>query len=229
VKLVHQNTDDPLILEDEKINVLEIHDHQLFASYVNSLVNNYMPGVAQPGVLVDDSDKEKNFKNSVYTVSDCASIDLNDRFISGELFKKILLFVQEDEEKRDLIERLNCNLQDEIGVCSTPFYSDTCFSLDWDVIKYCKAMGFVIDASSDDTLFDKAIRLLDVATDLFPERVLCFVNLKLFLTGVEYSEFSRKAIFNRLRVLLYETVPAPSVSEYENRLIIDESYLESIS
>ncbi len=228
MRLVHQNIDNALLLEDEKISVLEIHDHRLFASYVDSLVSGYTNDVSEPGILVDDFEKEKNFKNSVYTISDCSSIDLNDKFISGELLKNILLLVQEDEEKRSLIERLNCDLQDEIGLCGASFCSDTYFSLDWDVVKYCKVMGLVIDTSSDTMLFDKIIHLLDVAVDLFSDRILCFVNLKLFLTEVEYAEFSRKAIFNRIRVLLYETVPASSV-EWENKLIIDEDYLESVS
>lgn len=62
--------------------------------------------------------------------------------------------------------------------------------------------------------------------DLFPDKVIAFVNLPVYLTKAQYNELCELAVSLQLCVLSYEQGGSVGNGNLENMLYVDKDYLE---
>ena len=71
------------------------------------------------------------------------------------------------------------------------------------------------------------IKFLALVKDASLNKVILFVNLKLFLTENELELFYEQAFFSKLRILLVENAYDALRYERERKYVIDQDFLES--
>ena len=88
--------------------------------------------------------------------------------------------------------------------------------------KLCK----LIDKELQKT--DNLLLIIDLEVALSSNKILCFMNLKQYLTKEEVREFYKYATYNSIRVIMIESSKYDYLNDYEKVIVIDQSLEESM-
>ncbi len=226
MRIVFEKFEKPLRIAPGEMSVLRIADPLLFSRCAHSLIQEYAADVLEPAAIFDDDNRELKVSGTLFIIGDILSFDLNDKKILTLAVKKLISHIVEEGDSRDTLRKMNLQIEEVFEDQILQMNGDYAFLQDWDENKYLKMAGFAIDATDDVTPFDKVRHLLRVASDLFPERVLAFINLCTFLTQAQFDELREQVAAEQLMVMLCETDARIDLSNLDNRLLVDEDYLE---
>lgn len=226
MRLVFEKFESYLLLSCAKINVLRIASPSLYARCALSLSRNFPSDSLEPAFLFHE-EKELKPDKFIFFVGDLLALDLNDKRIVSLASKTMLERIAAESGMLQQLESINMEIEEIFFGQFIQMSANYFFSDDWDGAKFFKMMGFGLDDTEDRTLHEKLIHLLKVAADLFPEKILSFVNLPIYLSDEQYNEFCETAISLQLIVLSYEQGDRQAFRHFENGLFIDANYLES--
>ncbi|WP_321519317.1 type II-A CRISPR-associated protein Csn2 [uncultured Bacteroides sp.] len=187
----------------EFVSVLQVNDARLFSKIVFSLASGETLKALEP-YMIFEGETEIKSKERLMLISDLIYLPLRDRAIVTKLYERFNALIFEDEEMRISLEEINNTLIDKLAEVGFQLQGEYDFTLEWDARKYLKTFDFGVCIDSD-LLFDKLIGFLEVASDIFPEKLLIFVNLKSFLTENELVAFYQAVISLKIQVLLVES------------------------
>lgn len=227
MKLVFGNYNNHLEIKNGVINLIYSESPIVFANMVYTIAQAFPEKVSEPIFLTEKG--EKCSSDSVFYVGDICMIDFTDKRIVSRALKKFESLIIQDEERKGLLEKENEDIQEIMQDVFYQFHGNYAFLSDWDLVKYMKASGFGIDQSSDASLFDKLIHFMNISIDLFSDMVLCFVNVKRYLSKKQYAEFYELVLAGSLRVLLLEQDSPGDTVEFENYLYIDSDFIEAVN
>ncbi len=105
--------------------------------------------------------------------------------------------------------------------------SDLGFSLEWDLKRYLKFMGFGVSYQGSKSFLDNLLNFFSLALDSGDKRVIAFVNLKTFLSKNDFETFLEQLSFLKTKVLLLENKQDVNQYEYEQKRAIDLDFIES--
>lgn len=77
-------------------------------------------------------------------------------------------------------------------------------------------------------LLDNLLLIIDLEVALSSNKILCFMNLKQYLTKEEVREFYKYAIYNSIKVIMIESSKYDYFNDYEKVIVIDQSLEESM-
>ena len=226
MKLVFAGFESALPILRDKVNVLRIEDKSLYARCSVSMVRGFADDVPEPASFFSEDGKELNAGKILFNSGDVLMMDLNDKRIVTQAIKALLTRVGTDAALMSAIEELNYQIEDIFGSEMSQMAGDYRFSLDWGNDRYLKQLGFCVDDALQATLHDRLLLYLRVMSDLFPDYVISFCNLRTYLTDEQYNEFCRTAVSLQLRILSFEQGCSSLFTHLENGLFVDVNYLE---
>lgn len=162
-------------------------------------------------------------------ITDMFSLDLNNKkIISLALAKLDRICLLDESLENDLIE-INKLLYNKVTSVIAELDGDFLISADWQLSKYLKAFNFSAEYEIGESCYDKIIKFLQIASDLFYEQVICFVNFKSYLTDYEMEKIYEYSIYHKLMILVIESTSSSDVLKYERKLTIDKDFDEFLS
>ena len=79
-----------------------------------------------------------------------------------------------------------------------------------------------------DDLLENLFLIIDLEVALNSNKILCFMNLKQFLSKEEVFEFCKYATYNSVKVIMLESTNYDYFNEYEKVIIIDRNLEETM-
>lgn len=77
--------------------------------------------------------------------------------------------------------------------------------------------------NNKEELLDNLLLLIDLETILNSNKILCFINLKQYLSKEELKELYKYATYNSVNFILIDSIEYNCIKEYEKLIIIDEN------
>ena len=191
-----------------------------------SLLSEAGGDAVEPYSFWDEGGAELKPRGQLLCVGDPLNLPWDDRALSGALAGRFEGLLFEDEAVRREVEDAFAELASKVAQLALQLDSDYAFGVDWELKRYLKSYGFGVDVALDEPLIDKLIKFLLLAKDVSLEKVVTFVNLKLFLSENELERLYEQVFFSNLSVLLLENAPDPVSREEERKYIIDQDFLE---
>ena len=87
---------------------------------------------------------------------------------------------------------------------------------------------FKLKINQKTDLLDNLLLIIDLEVALSSNKILCFMNLKQYLTKEEIREFYKYATYNSIRVIMIESSKYDYFNDYEKVIVIDQSLEESM-
>lgn len=225
MRLVFAGLENPVELEGGETAVLQIENAALFARVVMSLQSGLGRYAAEPYSIWDQEDELKPDK-ALMLVSDVTHLPWEERSFVTAIAKKIEREFLEDEELRMEVEGSERALKERLASLGLGFNADFGFSLEWDVKRYLKFLGFGVAFQEDKSLLDNLLNFLSFALDAGCKKTIVFVNLKTFLTKNELKTLYEHVFFLKMRVLLLENKIDNMSYGHERKLTVDLQFLE---
>lgn len=225
MRLVFSGFENPLELEAGEVSVFEIENGALFARVAASLKLGCGRYALEPYSFWDE-EREIMPKDALMLISDPLSLPWDDKGFLSVVVKQIEREFLEDEDLRTEVEETEGVLRRKLELLGMGFNADIGFALEWDLKRYLKFLGFGIAFQEEKTFLDNLLNFLSYALDAGCKKVICFVNLKTFLTKKELEQLYEHIFFLKLKVLLLENKHDNSSYEHERKMAIDLQFLE---
>lgn len=225
MRLVFSGFEYPLELEAGETSVFEIENGALFAR-VAALLKSGCGRYALEPYSFWDEEREIMPKDALMLISDPMSLPWDDKGFLSAVVKQVEREFLEDEELRMEVEGIEGALRQRLELLDMGFNADIGFALEWDLKRYLKFLGFGIAFQEEKTFLDNLLNFLSYVLDAGCKKVICFVNLKTFLTKNELDQLYEHIFFLKLKVLLLENKHDNSSYEHEQKMAIDLQFLE---
>lgn len=225
MRLVFSGFEYPLELEAGETSVFEIENGALFARVASSLKSGCGRYALEPYSFWDE-EREIMPKDALMLISDPMSLPWDDKGFLSAVMKQVEREFLEDEELRMEVEGIEGALRQRLELLDMGFNADIGFALEWDLKRYLKFLGFGIAFQEEKTFLDNLLNFLSYVLDAGCKKVICFVNLKTFLTKNELEQLYEHIFFLKLKVLLLENKHDNSSYEHEQKMAIDLQFFE---
>ena len=229
MKISFEGRKSPLVVDPGCPAVFQIEPPGLFARVVESLFSCEGRCASEKYTvwkLAGDDWEECSPKNSFLFASNVFDLPWSSRDLSGEILKRIESDFIADEEFRFQFEELERRISARVMSLSDPYSADYSLSIEWDMAKLLKMLGFGIGPEPGVKLIDNLISFLSLALDFRLEKAIIFVNLKTFLTRNEIQRLYEHCFFTKRKVILLENKRDDNEYEYERKTVIDLDFLE---
>lgn len=217
----------PLVVDDQAVSVLEVHNRALFARLSSALISGAGVDAVESYTLWGSDGEELKPSGQFLVVTCPLELPWGDKVLSGGLASHVERLMCEDERVRRDVEDAFALLRSRVCQLALSLESEYTFDVDWELKRYLRTYGFGVELVDDEPLLDKLIKFLTLAKDASLNKVILFVNLKPFLTENELEQFYEQAFFSKLRVLLVENACDTLWYERERKYVIDQDFLES--
>lgn len=214
--------ENPIIFDDEHINILEIDNKKLFVKIL-TLLNNKCNGIDTGNeIILKEENKELKINNNMFIVFDIFNIDFNSKKVLTKLYTNIAKNVDnsDDFELEKLIFEFRNLLVKEINEFPFEFTMKT----DINVEEVLKMFSLKIDENCYIEVTEKIEFLIDVINELKLAKILVVPNLKDFLTNEELVEIYKYAKYNDIHLLIIQNYIEKNLLEYEKKNIIDSEF-----
>ena len=213
--------DNEIIFDENFINALEIENKNYFYRFVKCLNDILNYGFSNEISFFED-DREVNINGKIKIIIDYFNLG----FDSKKYEKDINKFVNEqisEEDKNNLVAQYNKIIKIYNRILNNvdlPLNVESEISID-NITKLVK-----VGISSKTSLLENLLLLIDLENVLKTNNILCFINLKQYLTTTELKELYKYSIYNQIKILLVDSQSYGCTIEYEKKLIIDENLEE---
>ena len=207
------------------INVLIIIDRKCF-SHIIECLNNKNQGIEDNEIyLLDDENNELNMEKNMLIVFDLFNLEYNSKKFLNKIYEIISnnIKLKNDFIIEELIFKLRNYLIEEIN--ELPF--EFLMKEEIDVLDILKLFSLKIDSKNYTSILERAELIIDMLTIVQPNTLLVIPNLKLYLSDEEIIELYKYSLYNNINLLVIEQNFTKKL-EYENILIIDENFNETV-
>lgn len=227
MKMVFEKFESSLPIQKNAINVIRIEDRSLFARCAQSLASGFSENCLEPAFFFDNENHELKPDKILFFLGDPISIDLNDKRILSQAIKVLASRAISESNIIQRLETLNYQIEDLFEELFIQMSADYSFVSELDISKELKLFGFSIEENNCLDIPTKLNHLLRIMADLFPNKIVCFVNLRTYLSDKQYNEFCQLAVALQIRILSYEQGSSARFENLDNGLFIDANYLEN--
>ena len=210
---------------DDKINILCIKDTKCFTNIIQK-INYKIGGIENEEIfLLDDMNDEIKMQKEVLIIIDLFNIDFNSKKILGKLYDKISESIENSDSTKiqNMLIEIRKSIIDEIN--EFPF--EFTMSDNIDIVNMLKLYNLKIDKLAYESILEKIEFLIDLNTTLNIFSIIVIPNLKIYLSHEELIELYKYSLYNNVKLLSIEK-DFSSKLEYENILLIDENFDETI-
>lgn len=216
--------DNEVEFNEKNIFSLEIRNKK-YLYRISSLFHALSNGQLSENIIcMDNQNNEINLSNKIRFFTNYFDFEFNSKKYSNDLAKYVLLQI-EQYESTAILSAYNkvCKLVNrELGKIDLPLSIDSEESLE----SIIKSMKISIQDKGD--LLDNLLLIIDLENLFKTNKLLCFINLKQYLTKEELIEFYKYATYNNVKILMIETEQQSYIKEYERILVIDSNLDEYV-
>ena len=226
MRLVFSGLESPVEVTPGRCSTIEVENQTLFTRIAQSLLSGEGRYAAEPFSIWEGED-ELRPKDTLLVIGNPLSLPWDDRVYMGSIVKRIEREYLEDEDLRRAVEELQGSIATRLMSLGLGMNTDLEFSLEWDLKRYLKFMGFGVSYQGSKSFLDNLLNFLSLALDSGDKRVIAFVNLKTFLSKNDFEAFLEQVSFLKTKVLLIENKQDVNQYEYEKKRAIDLDFIES--
>lgn len=203
-------------LEENRVTVLVVENAKFITEIIGSLKNQI---TGEEGMFVlSDHNKIQKIDKKMNLIIDPFDVSINDRKIINKLYSRLGIIAPDYFQEKEKITADIISLLDEI-VLASPF-SNLIYNLDYDWTEMFKGFNIRFEETGEN-LIEKLVEFIRIQASLLEIRVLCFVNLKSYLTQEEMEELYKAAFYNKINLVLIESIEKDKL-ENEQIYIVDK-------
>lgn len=215
MKVQIRNFDMPLDIYEDKISCLEIHNRHMFREVLAALIQSQHEKPEYELISLDDGSIGEKF----LVVSDVFGFDFASRKLVGEICKQAS--EKADNEVLRRLGLLEIELEKLAIFAEDALEIELDYDAEVDLAAVLKLLKIEPAVAKNYDAKQRVYGIIDVANRLFPQKIICFVNLKQFLTKDEFIEVAKYCAYKRQLVWLVESAPS-YVCELEEIVVADE-------
>ncbi len=226
--VVFSGLDHPVYVESKRVTVMQVSSQSLFARITSALFSEQGEWACEPYTLWDDDEREIKAAEAFISISNPLNLPWKHKLLVGALHERLEECLNFDEDLRFEIQRLNAELMSCVSRVGFQFNADYEFKVEWNLRQYLRAFDYGLAVSASNTLLDNLILFVDLVADMCANRALLFVNLKTFLSKKDLNELYSRILFHGIPVLLLENQESEIYEEFEQKIIVDQHFVEYI-
>lgn len=205
-----------LTFQENKTNVLIIEEQKTYTDFLNRIMQQ-QSGI-DCGMSVYEEDRKINFSKEIMLIHSPLLIELNNKRVQNFLYNE--LQITTNEFLYDTKEKLNSSIVEYLDLLANKMPYPIKYDLDLDMNLLYKHynVGFNYD---EKTLLEKVLNFIQLEKVLCNTKMIIFVNLKAFFAREQIMEIYRQAFYNKIQLLLVESIESYCLTE-EKYYIIDK-------
>lgn len=207
---------DPILIDENTVNVLVIENKQLFRNVINDLALA-VAGNDSRWVL-SEAGKVLSLNKAVSFIPNPLQIDLNEKKLLEGLYSELSNIMVEDThfvETANIISMLNAYVDRALNEIEYPFLG----AADMTVQSLFKLANVRFESYSNDDL-DRLANYVQLCSRFKKSRLAVFINLKTYFSDEELELLYKDMQYKKLPVLLLENRES-KLLENESLTIID--------
>lgn len=201
------------------IYCFEIHNKK-YLYRISSLFYSLSNGELIEEVECFDKDNnEVKLSNKIRMFTEYFNFDFDSKKYSADITKYVLSNIEQyDSENILKVYYKLCKL---INKELSKLELSISISSDEGIENIIKMFKLRINQKED--LLDNLLLIIDLEVVLNSNKILCFMNLKQYLTKEELLEFYKYAVYNSVKIIMIESTKYDYLKDYENIIVIDQS------
>lgn len=201
---------------ENTVNVLVLEDPVQFSEIVYLLKSDEK--VLESPFVLSESDKFLQISKEMEIIVDPFSLDFNSRKIQQQLYKEMEIVATEfDVEKTEVNGRMLYLIE---GIQERLQYQNIAYNLEFSWENLLKLYQVHFEPLCE-SLLEKLVEYIKIASNLLNLKVIGFVNLKLYLTEEQLHYLYEIAFYNKVNLLLIENIENTQLEE-EKLYIVDK-------
>jgi|LSQX01.3.fsa_nt_gb CRISPR type II-A-associated protein Csn2 len=225
MKMQLYHFDNNVYFDGKYINILEIENKNLFVRFIESINDISNGDEPKEKIFFYKNDQEIELYNKIGCFIDIFNLELSSRKITNQLYSKINLLVQSNEELQVAFRESYNEMLELLTPVLNEFDFDLSYVETFQIIDLLKFINLTI-VTKEKTLFEKLLLIIDLQNVLHIFEILIFVDIKKYFTKEEMLEIYKYSKYKEVNVLLIESVSSGVTLEYERKIIIDEHFQE---
>lgn len=175
-------------------------------------------------IAFDKNNEEIKLSNNIRMFINYFDFNFDSKKYSTDITKHVLLNMEDYDKEAILSSFIKlCNLVDsELVKSQLPITVSIEEEIDT-IIKMLK-----LKINQKENLLDNLLLIIDLEVALNSKKVLCFLNLKQYLTKEELYEFYKYATYNSIYIIMIDSAKYDYINEYEKIIIIDDNLDECV-
>lgn len=224
MRLYYPLLSEPMLFEENKINVLTLENNKEYFKLVKNLLNQIETDDGE--FILSKNYDEILLSKNCFVITDLFSIKFNDKKILNLIYKSLSKISNNEENYIETINTIEKFVSYFKDICNESPY-DLSVNDEFDVVEIFKMLGIKINAKQEE-LTEKIIDYLSLIVELKGNVLFVFVNLKCFLNEEDLKDFYNEIFLRKINVLLLENHSSSSLKEYEKNIVIDNDLCEII-
>jgi CRISPR-associated protein, csn2 family len=223
MRIIHKDITNPIVIDENKINILVLENKNFFINKINELINQ-INGDYGDYILFDLNNEELSISKNCDILTDLFCLDFDSKKIKSAIFNE-LKNISNSEVFYIKIRELEKNIRDLI--LEIMYESDFELELEenFDAAKFLKIYDISISKNYN-TLIEKFITYIDVLTDVLKIKVIFCVNLLNLFDEIDRIETYKYLLLKKKKVVFIENYYESYNLEYEEKYIIDKDMCE---
>lgn len=216
MKLVYHQLNQPIVLSENKVNVVVIENPLFYRNFILDL-QDCLLGKNEKFVL-SDNDRELNLGKSLYVIFSVFNIEINSHKIISQLYESLDNIAHTDEFIYD-----TNSFEADLATYAVKLLQKSdlplTFNENIDLVSIFKALNIRFDEEGN-SIVDKLAAFIELAKAFLKIKILCFINAKSFLTAEELKLLYKAAEYHKMQLLFIENKEYDRFS-CEKYIIID--------
>lgn len=223
MKIIHPIFQEPIVLEDDKVCVIQIENKRCYRELLCEIF--YQSNHTLEGrFLVTEEAKSFDLGKDVHIITDILSIDSNQRKIISKLYQRLEATAEENDFYLETQEVLS-KIQKFISLLTDNETVALNFKEEVSLQDLFKIADVKIE-SENIRLLEKLLDYLGIVQEFLKPKCIIVMGLKQFFEKEELEEIYKFAIYQEIQLVLIENVRDVENYEREEKVIIDEDLCE---
>ena len=211
-----------IVLESDKVQVIEIENKKMFFRFINNLYEIKNGFKLNELFFYNDNNDELDLSNKLEIYTNFFDLDLNSKKNINNLTKFIINNLTDNEKDNifNIYKKVYKNLISILNNIDLPLSISDSLNVE-DIIKLSK-----ISINVKNDLLENLLLIIDLEKIFKVNNVLFCINLKQYLNKDELLEFYKYAIYNNVNIVLIDSQGYGVPINFEKKLIIDSELEE---
>lgn len=211
-----------ILLENDKINILEIYNKKFFCNIITELINAENENNNQ--IVLTENGKRLDISKEIYVLTDVFNIEFNSKKIINKIYNIIIENIKnrQDNEIENISLKLRNYLIEEINELPFEFSMNS----ELEANELLRIFNLKIDVNCYNTIVEKVEYIINLISTLKIAKILVIPNLKIYLDEKELIEIYKYSLYNNVKLLILENNRYEGLLTYERKNIIDEEFNE---
>lgn len=223
MKIIHPIFQEPIVLEDDKVCVIQIENKRCYRELLCEIF--YQSNHTLEGrFLVTEEAKSFDLGKDVHIITDILSIDSNQRKIISKLYQRLEATAEENDFYLETQEVLS-KIQKFISLLTDNETVALNFKEEVSLQDLFKIADVKIECENI-RLLEKLLDYLGIVQEFLKPKCIIVMGLKQFFEKEELEEIYKFAVYQEIQLVLIENVRDVENYEREEKVIIDGDLCE---